>query len=296
VLPRLFSIGPFTVYSYGVLLAIGFVLGLRYATVRARQHGLDAARILDLGVLVLVAAILGAKLLLLIVDLPTVLRQPGQILSMLRAGGVFYGGLIAAVAVGIWYIRRQRMPLWTTCDVFAPPIALGHVVGRLGCLAAGCCFGRPTSLPWGITFHDHFASGYVGTPLDVAVHPTQLYEAGAEALILVALLLTERREAIQELRPTHDQSRPGTRVTRSSSFARPFPGRTFWLFLALYAVSRFVIEFFRGDERGVLFGVSTSQFISLVILPLSFLMLALLARRQAPTPAPKHGPAAPAHR
>ena len=121
------------------------------------------------------------------------------------------------------------MPLWTTTDVFAPGIALGHVVGRLGCLLAGCCFGRPTSVPWAITFTTIRGAANVGTPLDVPLHPTQLYEAGAELLILVFLLAIERR-------------------------GRPFPGRTFWGYMLLYGISRFVIEFYRGDSRGMVFG------------------------------------------
>ena len=133
------------------------------------------------------------------------------------------------------------MPLWTVTDVFAPGIALGHVVGRLGCLFAGCCFGRPTDVPWAITFHESSSPAQnVGTPLGVPLHPTQLYEAGAELLILVFLLVTERR-------------------------GRPFPGRTFWSYMLLYGISRFIIEFYRGDARGMVFGVlSTSQFVSLL--------------------------------
>lgn len=268
--PQLFSLGPFTLYSYGALLVAAFIGGLALAGRRAAQRGLEPSRVFDLGVLVILAAIVGAKLLLLLVELPTFLRQPGEALGLLRAGGVFYGGLVAAVGAGVWYLRRQRMPLWTTCDVFAPGIALGHVIGRLGCLLAGCCYGRPTDLPWGITFHDEFAAGHVGTPLGIALHPTQLYEAGAEAVILAVLLLTERR-------------------------GRQYPGRTFWLYMALYAVSRFLIEFFRGDERGQLFALSTSQVISLVILPGSLLMLARLARRVTAPPV-THGRTAPAHR
>ena len=145
--------------------------------------------------------------------------------------------------------------------MFAPGVALGHVIGRLGCVMAGCCWGRPTGLPWGITFTDPFASANVGTPLGVALHPTQLYDAGAELAILVLLLATERK-------------------------GRPFPGRTFWGYLLLYAVSRFVIELFRGDPRGMVLGVSTSQFVSLVLGPLSLLMLVLLSRRTGrPEPA-----------
>ena len=105
-----------------------------------------------------------------------------------RSGGVFYGGLILAVIVAFWYIDRYRLPFWTTCDIFAPGIALGHVTGRLGCLAAGCCYGSPTDVPWAITFTNPLAAANVGTPLGIALHPTQVYEAGAELLILGLLL------------------------------------------------------------------------------------------------------------
>jgi phosphatidylglycerol---prolipoprotein diacylglyceryl transferase len=266
VLPRLFSIGPFTVYSYGALLAVALVLGLLVAAARARRAGLDGARVLDLGVLVIFAGIVGAKLLLLVVDFRSIVARPSEALAALRVGGVFYGGLLTAIGAGAWYMRRHRMPLWSTCDACAPGIAVGHVVGRLGCFAAGCCYGRPTAAPWGVTFHDHFAASYVGTPLGVALHPTQLYESAAEAAILLILLASER---------------VGRRVA----------GRTFWLYLALYAVSRFVIEFFRGDERGAILGFSTSQAISLAILPCSLAALVLLARS-----ASSHGRTAPAHR
>ena len=164
---------------------------------------------------------MGAKLLLLVTDFRTFTDNPRELLSLARSGGVFYGGLILAVSVALWYIRRIGLPLWTTCDVFAPGIALGHVVGRLGCLFAGCCYGKPTSVPWAITFTDPFAATNVGTPLNVPLHPTQIYEAGAEALILLVLLVTERR-------------------------GRPYPGRTFWLYILLYSISRYVIEIYRG--------------------------------------------------
>ena len=159
---------------------------------------------------------------------------------------------------------RHKMPTWTVTDVFAPGIALGHVVGRLGCLFAGCCFGKPTTMPWGITFHDKFAEQNAGTTLGIPLHPTQLYEAGAELLILAVLLLTERK-------------------------GRPFPGRTFWSYMFLYGVSRFAIEFYRGDSRGTIgflsMSLSTSQFISLLIVPVSLVMLVVLGRRTGPVPA-----------
>jgi phosphatidylglycerol:prolipoprotein diacylglycerol transferase len=252
-------LGPITVYTYGVLLAAAYLLGLKLAMVRAERRGLDSVRVLDLGIYIIIAALVGAKLLLLITDFSTFRDNPEELLTLARSGGVFYGGLILAVIVALWYIRRAGLPLWTTCDVFAPGIALGHVIGRFGCFFAGCCFGKPTSLPWGITFTDPFAAANVGTPLNVALHPTQLYEAGAELLILALLLGTER-------------------------FGRRFGGRTFWLYMLLYAVSRFFIEFFRGDERGAVGALSTSQFISVILAPLAVAMLVYLARRAAPAP------------
>src|SRR6185503_19042047 len=218
-------------------------------------------RVLDLGIYIIISALVGAKLLLLITDFGSFANNPRELLTLARSGGVFYGGLILAVVVALWYIRRIGLPLWTTCDVFAPGIALGHVVGRFGCFFAGCCYGKPTTVPWAITFTNPYAAANVGTPLNIPLHPTQLYEAGAEALILVVLLATESR-------------------------GRRFPGRTFWLYMLLYAISRYIIEIYRGDPRGTIGIFSTSQFISLLLAPLALAMLIYL--RRATTPEPKH--------
>jgi phosphatidylglycerol:prolipoprotein diacylglycerol transferase len=248
-----------------VLLAAAYLLGLKFAMVRAEKRGLDSARILDLGIYIIISALVGAKLLLFITDFQTFRNDPRELLTLARSGGVFYGGLILAVTVALWYIRKVGLPLWTTCDVFAPGIALGHVIGRFGCFFAGCCYGKPTKMPWGITFTDPFAAANVGTPLGIPLHPTELYEAGAELLILAVLLITERK-------------------------GHPFAGRTFWLYMLLYAISRFIIEIFRGDERGTVFMFSTSQFISVILAPLAIVMLVSLARRkEAPAPERKRG-------
>jgi phosphatidylglycerol:prolipoprotein diacylglycerol transferase len=259
VYPELFSIGPVTLYSYGVLLAVSYLLGLWLAMRRARQWGVDPSRVLDLGIYIIIAALIGAKLMLLVVDFEQFTRSPADLLTLARSGGVFYGGLILAVAVGFWYIGKHGLPFWTTCDIFAPGIALGHVTGRLGCLTAGCCYGLPTEVPWAITFTNPLAAANVGTPLGIPLHPTQIYEAGAELLILGLLLGTERR-------------------------GRAFAGRTFWLYMLLYALSRFLIEGYRGDPRGEILGFSTSQFVSLVLGPLSLLMLVWLSRTPPETP------------
>jgi phosphatidylglycerol---prolipoprotein diacylglyceryl transferase len=259
VYPELFDLGPVTVYSYGVLLALSYLLGLQLARVRARRWGIAPDRVLDLGIYIIIAALVGAKVLLLIVDFDQFSDSPGELLTLARSGGVFYGGLLAAIGVAFWYIQKHGLPFWTTCDVFAPGIALGHVTGRVGCFAAGCCYGRPTDVAWAVTFTNPLAAANVGTPLGIPLHPTQLYEAGAELLILVLLLTFERR-------------------------GRVFAGRTFWAYMLLYAVSRFVIEFFRGDPRGEIFGFSTSQFISLILAPLSLAMLVWLSRATPTAP------------
>lgn len=259
--PILFELGDWPVYSYGVLLAAAYLSALQLAVVRARRQGIDGAKIMDLGIYLIIAALVGAKLMLVIVDFNYYVSQPREIFSLVRAGGVFYGGLIAAVAVSLWLVRRYGLAMWTTADLFAPGIALGHVIGRLGCLLAGCCYGRPTDLPWGITFTDPLAASNVGTPLNIPLHPTQLYDAGAELLIMVLLLATERK-------------------------GKTFAGRTFWLYVLLYGVSRFIVEFFRGDERGGLMGLSTSQFISVLAVPLAVVMLGWLRSRRTPGVAP----------
>src|SRR3954470_18298834 len=257
--PILLDLGPATIYTYGVLLAAAYLLGLKLAMVRAHARGLDSARVLDLGIYIIISALLGAKLLLVVTDFRTFVNDPSELITLARSGGVFYGGLIFAAPGALCYIPQMGLPLWTTCDVFAPGIALGHVVGRFGCFFAGCCWGKPTDVPWAITFTNPYAAANVGTPLNIPLHPTQLYEAGAEALILAILLATERR-------------------------GRPYPGRTFWIYMLLYAISRFVIEFYRNDPRGSVLMFSTSQFISLVLAPLAVVMLAVLGRQSAPAP------------
>jgi len=264
--PILLEAGPVTIYSYGVLLAAAYLLGLWLGVRRASQAGLDGNKVMDLGIWVIIAALVGAKGLLFVVDFNHFTSSREEFMSLLRSGGVFYGGLIAASLTCIYLLRKHKLPLWQSGDLFAPGIALGYMVGRLGCLAAGCCYGKAApGLAWAITFTDPAAAMNVGTPLGVPLHPTQLYESLAGFLILVILLVVERR-------------------------GKPYAGRTFWQFVLMYAVSRFVIEFFRGDDRGMVALFSTSQMISLVLAPLSLVMLWWLSGRA--TTAVVDGPAA----
>jgi phosphatidylglycerol---prolipoprotein diacylglyceryl transferase len=263
--PILLEAGPVTIYTYGVLLAAAYLLGLWLGVRRASQAGLDGNRVMDLGIWVIIAALVGAKGLLFVVDFNHFTSSREEFMSLLRSGGVFYGGLIAASLTCIYQLRKHKLPLWQSGDLFAPGIALGYMVGRLGCLAAGCCYGKPApGLAWAVTFTDPAAALNVGTPLNVPLHPTQLYESLAGLVILLTLLAIERR-------------------------GRSFPGRTFWQFVLMYAVSRFIIEFFRGDDRGMVSMFSTSQIISLVLAPLSIVMLWWLSGR---TTTPAGAPAA----
>jgi phosphatidylglycerol:prolipoprotein diacylglycerol transferase len=258
--PELFHAGPFTVYSYGVLLGAAYLIGLQVAMARARTLGLDPQKFMDLGIAIIVSALIGAKLLLFILDFDHFVANPGDLVSLARSGGVFYGGLVLAVLVGIWYVRKHHLPVWTTGDLAAPGIALGYAVGRMGCFFAGCCWGAQTDVPWAITFTDPIANEVVGTPLNVPLHPTQVYESLSGLAIFLLILAFERK-------------------------GRPFAGRTFWGYILLYGVSRFVIEYFRGDPRGVNAGFSTSQWISIVLVPLSIAMLTWLSRAGTPAPA-----------
>jgi phosphatidylglycerol:prolipoprotein diacylglycerol transferase len=254
------SIGPLTLHTYGVLLAIAFITGLWVASRQAKAAGLDAARVTDMAVYVLIAGLVGAKVLLVIVEWNYYARNPRELLSILQSGGVFYGGLIGAFPIAWWYARKHGLPPWRTADVLAPAVAIGQAIGRLGCFSAGCCYGRPAEVPWAVTFRDPYASRTVGTPLDTALHPTQIYEAIACLAIFFILLRMARRKR--------------------------FDGQVTVAYVLLYAVARFVIEFYRGDAvRGTVFGwLSTSQFIALLLAAAVALVLPYLAKRNRVTP------------
>ena len=239
--PELFHLSYFP--TYGALVAIAFLVALWMAGRLATRAGLNSDAVTNLGIYCALAAIAGAKVMMILVDLPYYMQHSGEIfsLSTLRAGGVFYGGLIAALAVSWWYMRRTRLPLWKTADVFAPAIALGHGIGRLGCFSAGCCWGVRTSVPWAVTFTNPVAKDLVGVPLNVPLHPTQLYESFAEFCIFGILYWR-----------IHKAHRPGAIIS---------------LYLILYSTARFIVEFFRYHEQGNLWGgpLDTSQWISILL-------------------------------
>jgi len=261
-----YTLGPFTLHTYGVLLAVAFLAGLFVAARQARREGLDSGRVTDMAVWVLIAGLLGAKLLLVVLDWRYFSRSPRDVFGIFQSGGVFYGGLIAGILVAWWYARRHRLPGWRTADVLAPGVVLGQAIGRLGCFAAGCCWGQPTAAPWAVVFTDIYASRQVGTPLDTSLHPTQIYESAAAFLIFVFLLWLAGRKR--------------------------FHGQVVLAYVALYSAARFGLEFLRGDpDRGTWFrgAMSTSQLIALALLLGVALLLPHLARTQKvarPGPSP----------
>lgn len=240
--PVLFHLGPVTIYSYGVLVATGVLLGLYYARTQARRAGLSPNRIWNLGIYMVFGALIVSKLWLLASDWSFYSANPGDVFSIvtLQSAGTFYGGMAGAMLTLAFYTYFERMPIIPVLDTFAFAAPLGHAIGRLGCFAAGCCYGRPTSLPWGVTFTSDAASALTGVPLHTPLHPTQLYEAGAEFLNFLLLIWLGARQR--------------------------FTGQILGAYFILYGIERGVIEFFRGDPgRTPLFhgAVSLMQVVSL---------------------------------
>ena len=177
------------------MAALGLIFGLLLITKLGREQGLDPDKLWNLGISLSLSGILGAKLLYLVTD-PDARRHIFS-LATLQAGGVWSGGVLLALAMCIWYMRVNQMPVLRTCDVFAPGLALGHAFGRVGCFAAGCCYGHETHVPWAITFHNPLANEIVGTPLNVPLHPTQLYEMVLELCNCLFLGLADPAQEVR---------------------------------------------------------------------------------------------------
>jgi phosphatidylglycerol:prolipoprotein diacylglycerol transferase len=233
--PELFHIGAFTAYTYGVLVATGVLVGLWYARRQAPRAGLDPDRIWNLGIYMVLAALFLAKAWLVFGAWDYYSAHLREIFSIttFQSGGIFYGGIVGAILTIVLYTYFQRMPILSVLDTFAAALPLGHALGRLGCFAAGCCYGKPTSHLWGVTFRDPSAELLAGTPLGVRLHPTQLYEAGAEFLNFIFLVWLGNRQRFQ--------------------------GQMLGAYFMLYGLERGTIEFFRGDPgRTMMFHGSVS--------------------------------------
>jgi phosphatidylglycerol:prolipoprotein diacylglycerol transferase len=231
VYPQLFHLGKFFLPTYGFLVSMGVLVGLWISVRNSERLGIDGDKAWNLGILVVLCGILGAKVLYVINDWGAYKNHLGDIFSLetLQAGGVFSGGLIAAFLAAAWYVHKNHMSALGTCDAFAPGLALGHAIGRIGCFAAGCCYGKETHHWWGVTFTNPLAAEITGTPLGRPLEPTQLFESAVEfANFLFLMWLLKRRK---------------------------FDGQIFGAFMFIYGVARFFLEYLRDDPgRGSVFG------------------------------------------
>jgi phosphatidylglycerol:prolipoprotein diacylglycerol transferase len=267
-------------HTYGLLIATAFIVAMWLAGRAARRAGLDQDRVMDLCFWILVSSMIGSRVLFILVNWDDYARHPAAILAFWQGGLVFYGGFLGAVAGSIWYMRRHKMQFFPYADALIPSVAIGHAIGRLGCFAAGCCWGGacdphfalgarfpPESLAYQSQLANHVIhSGALHT---IAIHPTQLYESLGELCIFLFLTAWRSRKR--------------------------FNGELLALYLVLYAPLRATVETLRGDEergrvfnfvgpwaRGAWWNLSTSELISVGIFCTGVALFLLLSRRGAP--------------
>ena len=233
--PILFQVGPLTVYTYGFFIAVGLLVGLSLALKEAKRTGVDHQAVLDLVFYSVLAGIIGARIFYVAQNFSFYQDKLLNVLKIWEGGLVFQGGLIFAIPFAWVLIKKKKLSFWQTFDMLAPYIALGQAFGRIGCFSAGCCFGKPTNLPWAVTFTNPKTLAPFGIPL----HPTQLYSAAVLFLIFFILFFWRKH--------------------------KKFAGQLSCLYLILDSTFRFFVEFFRGDPRGQFWGqLSPAQVICLI--------------------------------
>jgi phosphatidylglycerol:prolipoprotein diacylglycerol transferase len=268
--PILLRLHGITLHSYGLLLAIAFLLGIQLFVWRGVRRGLPEEKLHTLSLLLLVLAVIGGRALFVITHWSEYEGDPLAALRIWEGGLILYGGYILAIAGAILYLRRAGVPVWRTADAAMPSLALGVGIGRIGCFLNGCCYGVPTHLPWGVIFPNGSYSSYTfpGMP----IHPSQLYLSFGGFALFAALLLLDRKPR--------------------------FDGWLFWTGIAVDSATRFLVDFTRYYDQtsfiGKLGGLSfnVNQILSAILILASILMLAILSRRPAWTPAPAPGPGA----
>jgi phosphatidylglycerol:prolipoprotein diacylglycerol transferase len=265
--PILFHIGKVTIKSYGVAIALAFLIGILLAAWRARREKLNPNDFLDIGFIIVVSSIVGARIFYILFNLKYYIDNPAMIIRIWEGGLIFYGGLLCAAIASILYMRFKKIPVWYGTDIIAPSVALGYAITRVGCFLNGCCYGKVCNLPWGISGWDPFTgagrysaqiffAALFGTgevPEVIKLHPTQLYAAGISLIFFVVLLIIWRR--------------------------RVFDGMVFWSYVGLYALYRFGIEFLRADNKEIFLGLTVPQVMSVVAFVVAVIVLIDLGRR-----------------
>ncbi|HHZ19135.1 MAG TPA: prolipoprotein diacylglyceryl transferase [Firmicutes bacterium] len=244
--PILFHLGTIPIYSYGFTLAVAFIIGVWAVGRRAQKRSITVFdRVVDLALWVLVGALVGSRILFVLLELPTYLKNPVSILFFNQGGLSFYGGVLGGFACGLIYAKRKALPVWPLADLAAPWIALGYSIVRIGCFLNGCCYGVPANVPWALSC----AAGD-----SLLRHPTQLYALGASLAIFLVLLWLER--------------------------CKPFDSLVFWSYIGLYSIARFVIEIFRESQILAFGWLRTTQVGCLVLLLLAGWMIYRGYRKQ----------------
>lgn len=233
--PTLFRIGPLPIRGYGLMIATAFLVAIYVAARRAKKEGIPSQSIFDLGLYVLVSGLLGARIFYILQHRDSY-NSFADVLRIWQGGLVYYGGLALAFVVGVLYLRWKELPIGEVVDVFGPSLVLGMSIGRIGCFLAGCCFGKPTSLPWGVTFpEDSLAWMEIGSQ---KIHPTQLYSVVSLFSIFIILLILRRH--------------------------MKFSGQLFLFSVLMYSIHRFFIDFVRYYTPDARIGIlATSQVISI---------------------------------
>lgn len=252
--PNLFSLGPLTLHTYGLFVALGFTAGLLVTLRLGRAYGLSSQQVMDMAFVSIVSGIIGSRLLFVLINLPHFKAHPLDIFKIWQGGLVFSGGLVAVALTLFWYGRRQHLSFWRIGDLCAPGVSLGQAFGRIGCFMAGCCYGKPTDGACSVLFThpDSLA------PLNIPLHPTQLYEAAIGLVIFAVLWILQKRKKYQ--------------------------GQVMLWFLILHSTGRLLAEKFRADHRGWIPGtdMSVTQLVAMLILLGSVLVLFLVKSKDEP--------------
>lgn len=243
--PILINIGGLKLYAYGLFVALGFITAMLFSKRQAKKNAINPEVINDLVLIILVSAIAGSRILYVVINFSFYKDDFPAVFKIWDGGLVFYGGFVLALASSILYVRLKGLSFFQTADIISPSLALGHAVGRIGCFFAGCCYGKPSSLPWAVTFTDPNSLAPLGVPL----HPTQLYSVISNLLIFFLLLFLSR--------------------------IKKYHGMVFFSYIILYSAFRFVIEMFRGDFRGSFLNsaLSMSQGVGVILSVVSVIIL-----------------------
>jgi phosphatidylglycerol:prolipoprotein diacylglycerol transferase len=248
--PILFDLGKFHLYTYGLFIALGFITAIFVSQKLAARSGIKEQVISDIFFIILVSALVGARALYVMISFDAYKNNLLDILKIWNGGLVFFGGFISAVICTAVYLHYKKLNIWKTADVIAPGVALGHSIGRFGCFFAGCCYGQSCDLPFAVTFTNPDSLA----PLNVPLHPTQIYMVLSNLILFFILMLVFRKKR--------------------------FNGMVFLTYIMLYSFFRFIIEFFRGDFRGHFYFdfISLSQGIGLLVSVAALVLLIKLAR------------------